>query len=161
MSVKPGIWVHHIVISWMSNGRKRFAGLLVCPDIQGASCFLVWRAMRNFLSQQDHRFAKLFHAMSASSNPTNCFLATSASFFAVEILGRNGVYLANKDQCGRLSKGLIVPPWRGAISDEAPSVGQIRELVRAREGMAPIEILEPADIALVLEFITTYWMKYI
>ena len=67
----------------------------------------------------------------------------------------------NKYQCGKLSKGLLVPPWCGAVSDEAPRVEQIRELVRARDGLVPIDILEPEDIALVLEFITTYWMKCI
>ena len=115
----------------------------------------------NFLSQQERRFARLFNTMSASNNPAICFLATRAALSAVGVLGRNGVYLANKYQCDRLSKGLLVPPWCGAVSDEAPRVEHIRELVRARDGLAPIDILEPENIALVLEFITTYWMNYI
>ena len=110
----------------------------------------------NFLSQQERRFARLCNTMSASNNPAIRFLATRAALAAVGVLGRNRVYLANKYQCGRLSKGLLVPPWYGAVSDEAPRVEQIRELVRARDGLAPIDILEPEDIALVLEFITTY-----
>ena len=115
----------------------------------------------NFLSQQERRFARLFNSMSASNNPAICFLALRAALSAVGVLGRNRVYLANKYQCSRLSKGLLVPPWHGAISDEAPRVEQIRDLVRARDGLVPIDILEPEDIALVLEFITTYWIKYI
>ena len=110
----------------------------------------------NFLSQQERRFARLFNTMSASNNPAICFLATRATLSAVGVLGRNRVYLANKYQCGRLSKRLLVPPWCGAVSDEAPRVEQIRELVRAIDGLAPIDILEPEDIALVLQFITTY-----
>ena len=113
------------------------------------------------LSQQERRFARLSNTMSASNNPAICFLATRAALSAIGVLGRNRVYLAYKYQCGRLSKGLLVPPWCGVISDEAPRVEQIRELVRARDELAPIDILEPEDIALVLEFITTYWMKYI
>ena len=92
--------------------------------------------------------------MSASNNPAICFLATRAALSAVGVLGHNRVYLANKYQCGRLSKGLMVPPWCRASSDEAPRVEQIRELVRARDGLAPIDIFEPEDITLVLEFIT-------
>ena len=114
----------------------------------------------NFLSQQERRFAGLFDIMSASSNPAICFLATRAALSAVGVLGRNRVYLANKYQCGRLSKGLLILPWRGAISDDTPRVEQTRKLVRARDGLATIDILEPEDITLVLEFITTYWMKY-
>ena len=114
----------------------------------------------NFISQQERRFARLFNTMSASNNPGICFLATRVTLSVVGVLGRNRVYLANKYQCGRISKGLLVPPWRGAISDEAPRVEKIRELVRARDGLAPVDILEPEGIALVLGFITTYWMKY-
>ena len=110
----------------------------------------------NFLSQQETWFAIFFNTMSASNNPAICFLATRAALSAVGVLGRNQVYLANKYQCGRLSKGLLVPPWSGAVSDEAPRVEQICELVHASHGLEPIDILEPEDIALVLEFITTY-----
>ena len=115
----------------------------------------------NFLSQQECQFARLFYTMSACNNPAICFLATRAALSAIGVLGHNRIYLANKYQCSRLRKGLLVPPWCGAVSDEAPRVEQIRELVRARDGLAPIDILEPEDIALVLEFITTYWLKYI
>ena len=110
----------------------------------------------NFLSQQERRFARLFNTMSASSNPAICFLVTRTSLSAVGVLGRNRVFLADKYQCGRLSKDFLVPPWRGAVYDEAPRVEQFRELMRARDGLAPIDILEPEDIALVLKFITTY-----
>ena len=33
--------------------------------------------------------------------------------------------------------------------------------MHARDGLAPNDILEPEDIALVLELITTYWIEYI
>ena len=53
MAVKPGSWVHHIVILWMSNGRKQFAGLLVCPGRRGTSCFLVWQVLRIFFRNKN------------------------------------------------------------------------------------------------------------
>ena len=144
--------------------RKQLAGLLVCPGRQRASCFLVWRIYEKFLSQQEGRFARLFNTVSAGRNPVSCFLATRASLSSIGALCRNGVYLAKKYQCGRLSKDLLVPPWRGAISVESPSKSGATDswVVRARDGLVPIDILEPEDMALVLEFITTYWInKYI
>ena len=54
MAVKPGSsGVHHIVILWMSNGRKQFAGLLVCPGRRGTSCFLVWQVLRIFFRNKN------------------------------------------------------------------------------------------------------------
>ena len=64
----------------------------------------------NFLLQQERRFARLFNTMSASNDPGICFLATRAALSAVGVPGRNRLYLASKYQCGRLSKGLLVPP---------------------------------------------------
>ena len=158
MAVKPGSWVHHIVILWMSNGEKavrRTAGL----PTQTRSVLLPCLAgNENFLSPQKRRYARLFNTMSASNNSAICFLVTRAALSAVEVRGLNRVYPANKYQC---CKGLLVPPWCRAISDEAPRVEKICELMRARYGLAPIDILEPEDIALVLQVITTYWMKYI
>ena len=107
-------------------------------------------------SQQERRFATLFSNISASNNPAIWFFATRTALSAVGVLGRKWVYLANNYRYGRLSKGLLVPPWLGTVSDEAPTVQYIRELVRARDRLAPIDIFEPEDIALVLEFITTY-----
>ena len=86
----------------------------------------------NFLSQQERRFARLFNTMSTSSSPAICFVATRASLSAVGVLCRNRVYLATKYQCGRLIKGLLVPPWRGAVSEEAPRV----EHIRASQGLS-------------------------
>ena len=159
MAVKPGSWVHHIVILWMSNGGKQFAGLLVCPDRRGASCFLVWRVMRIFFRKKNVGLPDYLILWLQAT--TLRFAVSRAALSAVGVLGRNRVYLANKYQYGRLNKGLLVPPWCGAVSDEAPRVEQIRELVRARDGLAPIDILEHENIPLVLEFITTYGMKCI
>ena len=53
MAVKPGSWVHHIVILWMPKYRNQFAGLLILPDRRGASCFLVWRVMIIFFCNKN------------------------------------------------------------------------------------------------------------
>ena len=83
----------------------------------------------NFLSQQERRFAILFNTVSAGRYRAIFFLATRASYSVVGVLGRNRVYLGKKYQCGRLSKDLLVPPWRGAISVESPRMEQqIRKL---------------------------------
>ena len=154
MVVMPGSWVHRIVIvcRMAESGSQD-----CCLPIQPRSVLLPGLVgNENFLSQQERRFARLFNTMSASNNPAICFLATRAALSVVGVLGRNRAYLASKYQCRKLSKGLLVPPWCGAISDEAPRVEPIRELVRARDGLVPIGIIEPEDISLVLEFITTY-----
>ena len=78
--------------------------------------------------------------MSASSNSEICFLATRASLSAVGVLGRNQVYVAKKGPVLGAGPSPMKPPeWSR----------QIRELVRAKNGRAPIDTLEPGDIALV------------
>ena len=111
---------------------------------------------KEFRSQHERRFDWLFNNMSASK-PAICFLVTRALLSAVGFIGRNRVYHADKYQCGRLSQGMLVPFRYGAISDEAPRVQPIRELVRTRDGLVPIDTIETGDIALVLEFVTKYW----
>ena len=94
----------------------------------------------NYLSQNERRFSKWFDTMSASRNPAILFVATTSSLSIVEVIGHNRVNPVNEYQCRRLSKVLLVLPWCGAISDVAPRVQQIHELVHARDGLAPSTI---------------------
>ena len=100
--------------------------------------------------------------MPANSKPVVCFLAIRASLSSTGVLGPTRIYVANKYQCCILSRGLLVRPCCGTISDEAPRMEQIRELVRTRDKLVPINNHEPENIALlplVHKFITTYWSQ--
>ena len=161
MAVKHGSWVRHTVTSWMSSGRKQFIGLLV--SLHKQTWFQVGLAGdETFLQQYEHMFDTLFNTMPANSKPVVCFLAIRASLSSTGVLGPTRIYVANKYQCCILSRGLLVRPCCGTISDEAPRMEQIRELVRTRDKLVSINNHEPENIALlplVHQFITTYWSQ--
>ena len=134
------VWLSSLAAGyeWQKAVRKT-AGLLRVLETR-VSCFLPRSGSRglvgndNFYSQDERRFHRLFYTMPASNNHANCFLATKTPPSVVGVLGWHRVYLANKYQCSRLSKHLLVPPWCRTMSDELRSrVKQIRELVRARD----------------------------
>ena len=86
MAVKPGSWVHDIVILWMSNGGKQFAGLLVWPDRRGASCFLVWRAMRIFFCNKNVGLPDYLILFLQATNLRFAFLPSGRLFLPLEYL---------------------------------------------------------------------------
>ena len=110
----------------------------------------------NFHIQHERRFDNLFQTMLSSHNPAVSFIATKALHNTVGILGRNRAFLSVKYQDGRLIRDFLVPLQRTLGSGDAPRMGQIRELVRARDGSGVIENFQVEEIILVLDYVSIY-----
>ena len=137
-------------IQWQKAVR-RTAGLprqtrsVLLPGLSGNA---------NFHVQHERRFARLYSTMLTSSNPSISFLATRASTNSVGVIGRNRVFLALK--YGTVNGRFLVTPRSDSSPDVAPRVEQLRELLRARDGLVTIGNLEPDDISIAIEFLATY-----
>ena len=162
MAVKPGSWVHHIVILRMANGWKQFAGLLVYPDRRGASCFLTWRVIRIFFRNKNVSLPDYLILCLQTATLRFVFLPPERLFPALKYLVLTEYTVQTSTSAIDSAKAcwsllgagpspMKLPEWNRLVSWCVPGMDW-RQLtfLNLRISHWPV-----------LEVITTYWMKYI